>query len=129
MVIDAWARPSIGAAGNSAAYMRVMNHGDTAQRIVSIKTGAARRAEIHTHIMDGDIMRMRRVEGGVEIPAHGEVVFKPGGHHVMLFGFSGKLAEGDQFPLTLVLERGGELEVMVKVRKTAPKADGSHDHD
>lgn len=129
MVTDAWARPSIGAAGNGAAYMTVMNHGSGADRLVAVKTDVARRAEIHTHIMDGDVMRMRRVEGGVEVPLHGQVDFKPGGLHVMLFGLNKKLAVGDSFPLTLVFEQGGETVVTVKVHKTAPKPDDGHNHD
>lgn len=129
MVKGAWARPSIGSAPNGAAYMNIMNHGAAADRLVAVKTDVAGRAEIHTHIMDGDVMRMRRVEGGVEIPLHGEVAFKPGGHHVMLFGLKAKLGEGDSFPLTLVFERGGEMTVTVKVNKKAPEAEDSHTHE
>ena len=129
MIMEAWARPSIGSAGNSAAYMKVMNHGDAADRLVDAKSDVARKTELHTHIMEDNVAKMRRVEGGVEVPAKGNVEFKPGGLHVMLIGLKSKLAEGDSFPLTLVFEKKGEVVVDVKVQKGAGKASGSHDHN
>ena len=129
MIMDAWARPSIGSAGNSAAYMKLMNHGDAADRLIGAKSDVARKTEIHTHIMENNVAKMRRVEGGVELPAKGNVEFKPGGLHVMLIGLKSKLAEGDAFPLTLVFEKKGEVVVDVEVQKGAAKAHGSHDHN
>ena len=129
MIMEAWARPSIGSTGNSAAYMKVMNHGDAADRLVDAKSDVARKTELHTHIMEDNIARMRRVEGGVEVPAKGNVEFKPGGLHVMLIGLKSKLAEGDSFPLTLVFEKKGEVVVDVKVQKSAGKSNGGHDHN
>lgn len=129
MIKGAWARPSIGSTGNSAAYMKVMNHGDAADRLVDAKSDVARKTELHTHIMEGNVAKMRRVEGGVEVPAKGDVEFKPGGLHVMLIGLKSKLAEGDSFPLTLVFEKKGEVVVDVKVQKGAGKSNGGHDHD
>ena len=127
MVMDAWARPSIGSAGNSAAYMKLMNHGDAADRLVAVKSGVARKTEIHTHLMENNVAKMRRVEGGVEVPAKGNVEFKPGGLHVMLIGLQTKLAEGEAFPLTLVFEKRGEVVVDVKIQKSAGAAHGSHE--
>ena len=129
MIMGAWARPSIGSAGNSAAYMELMNHGDAADRLVDVKSDVARKTEIHTHIMENNVAKMRRVEGGVDVPAKGNVEFKPGGLHVMLIGLKAKLAEGDAFPLTLVFEKKGEVVVDVKVQKGSTKAQGGHEHD
>ena len=125
MAMDAWARPSIGAKGNSAAYFKVMNHSDKADRLVGAKADVSRLVQIHTHIMDGDIMRMRKVEGGVEVPAGGTIEFKPGGFHIMLIDLKSKLKEHDKFQLTLVFESGKEMTVDVKVQKQP----GSHSDD
>lgn len=129
MIMGAWARPSIGSTGNSAAYMKVMNQGDAADRLVGVKSDVAKRTEIHTHIMEDNVARMRRVEGGVDVPAKGDVEFKPGGLHVMLIGLKTKLAEGQAFPLTLVFEKRGEVVVNVKIQKSAGKSGDSHSHD
>ena len=129
MIMGAWARPSIGSTGNSAAYMKVMNHGDAADRLVGVKSEVAKRTEIHTHIMEDNVAKMRRVKGGVDVPAKGDVEFKPGGLHVMLIGLKAKLSEGQAFPLTLVFEKRGEVVVDVKIQKSAGKSDESHSHD
>ena len=44
------------------AYVSVVNSGP-ADRLIGAKADIAKRVEIHQHIKDGDIMRMRPVEG------------------------------------------------------------------
>lgn len=114
MIKEPWARASIGR--NGAAYFTLVNTGDTDLKVVGIMAGVAKRAELHTHIMDGDIMRMRPVDH-IMVPAGESVTLKPGGDHVMLMGLTGKLKEGDTFPLTVMVENAGKMEVSVKVGK------------
>lgn len=121
----AWARPSIGNLKNSAAYFVIRNGGSAGDRLVGVKGDIAKRIELHTTIKDGNIMRMRPVEGGVSVPKGGEVTFKPGGYHVMLIGLKTKLAVGRKFPLTLIFEKQGEVLLNVPVAKPGG-ARGSH---
>lgn len=126
--MEVWARPSIGETGNSAAYMRLMNGGKADDALVEVRGDVAKAIELHEHIRDGDIMRMRRVEDGITLAAGQEVALKPGGYHVMLIGLAKPLKEGDSFPLTLVFKSGSEVGVDVKVQMKGPsEADrGSH---
>ena len=55
--------------------------------------------ELHTHEMDGDIMRMRRVEQ-VALKADTPTLFEPQGLHVMLIGLKSPLKAGDSIPVT-----------------------------
>lgn len=110
-VTQAWARASV--AANGAAYVTLQSHGG-ADRLVGASAPVARRAELHSHINDGGVMRMRPVEA-VEVPAGGSAELKPGGDHIMLMGLNAPLKEGDSFPLTLTLEKGGSVEVKVTV--------------
>ena len=130
-IIAPWSRELPPVAPNGAAYFRVENHGMTADRIVSARTAIADRAEIHNHEMDGNVMTMRHVRS-VEVTAHGAVSFEPEGLHVMLLGLKEPLVDGMRFPLTLVFENAGEVEVSVEVRGTGAQAGadhGSHEHD
>jgi copper(I)-binding protein len=120
-----WARPSIGDTPNSAAYMTLANRGQQADRLVEVRSDVAASIELHTHIRDGDIMRMRKVEGGIEIPSGATAELKPGGYHVMLLGLTRRLTEGSAFAMTLVFERQGEVKVDVKVQKS-PAGDAEH---
>jgi len=61
-------------------------------------------------------MRMSQVEGGLEIPAGGEVQLKPGSYHIMMFETDNKYAPGDKIDLKLQFEKAGTIEKTVEVR-------------
>jgi copper(I)-binding protein len=71
-------------------------------------------AELHTHIKDGEVMRMRQVED-IPVKAGETVVLQPGGLHVMFMGLHEGLKEGQTFPLTLTFEKAGPVETTVTV--------------
>ena len=123
-----WARPSIGNLPNGAAYMTLKNAGDSDDVLESVSSPVADKTEVHTHIRDGNVMRMRQVEDGVSVPANGEAKFAPGGLHVMFLGLNRKLEEGDTFPMTLKFRKAGDVEVEVKVEKPGANTEGGHKH-
>ena len=116
----AWARASAGPARAGAVYVALVNRG-AAAALVGVETPAAERAELHTHVMDGDMARMRRLEE-VALPAGGRVAFAPGGLHVMLSGLAAPLVEGAEFPLTLRFADGDSRTVAVRVGGVAAHA-------
>jgi copper(I)-binding protein len=114
-VVNAWARATPGKAKNGGAYITVMNHGDDDDRLVGAKADVAKRVEIHTHLNENGVMRMRQVDG-IDLPAGSSIRMKPGGYHVMFLGLHKPLEKGESFPVTLVFEKAGELETTVTVR-------------
>lgn len=99
---------------NGAIFFTLRNPSDQPRRLTAARTPVAARAELHNHIADNGVMRMRQVPA-VEVPPRGEVVFQPGGLHVMLMGLHQGLKPGAQVPLTLVFDDGSlELEVPVR---------------
>lgn len=122
-VTDAWARPSIGQSRNGAAYMTLTNRGAEPDRLVAASTPAAGKAELHTTVRDGEVLRMREVSA-VDLKPGEAVTFGPGGLHVMLFDVRAPLEAGEQFPLTLRFEKAGEQQVTVSVRQGAAHGHG-----
>jgi copper(I)-binding protein len=123
LVIDhPWARPSLGASPNGVAYMIITNEGGTADKILTVNGNVAKRVELHTTLMDGDVMRMRAVPDGVEILPGQTLEILPGGLHVMLIGLSAPLKEGDRFSLNLMFERAGGVDVEVQVESKPGKS-------
>ncbi|WP_417836810.1 copper chaperone PCu(A)C [Thalassospira tepidiphila] len=116
-VKDAWAKASKGMVRNGAAFFDVVNTG-TADRIVSVRSDLAERTELHTHIMENNVMKMREVQGGVEVPMHGSVQFKPGSYHVMFIGLNKPLEEGEKIDITLEFEKAGDVPVTIDVLNT-----------
>ena len=105
-----------------AAWLTIRNSGG-ADQLVGAESPAAGRIEIHTHIHEGGVMMMRRVEA-IDIPAGGEAALEPGGDHLMLFGLKPGLKTGGSFPLTLLFEKAGRVTVEMRVAplaETMPK--------
>ena len=111
---DAWTKASLGQVRNGAGFLTVINHGGE-DRIVNVRSDLAEKTELHTHIMANNVMKMRQVEGGIHVPMHGEVQFKPGSYHVMLMGLKKPLEEGEMINVTLEFEKAGDVPVMIKV--------------
>lgn len=123
-----WSRAMPPSAPTGAVYFNLRNPTDQADRLTGVHTTRAERAELHTHVHEGDMMRMEQIEA-VDVPAAGQVEFEPGGHHVMLFKLSEPLTAGDHFPLTLIFENAGEVTVEVSVQEQPPQGHGdSHMH-
>jgi len=112
-----------GAARTGAAYLSIENRGTAADRLLAAATPAADKTELHTHIMDGNVARMRQVVA-IDIAAGGKVELKPGGLHVMLIGLKQPLRDGDKFPLTLTFEKAGAVTVEIAVQQR--RATGGH---
>lgn len=106
-----------GGAGNGAVYMIIANQGSEPERLIGANADVANAVEIHETTMEGDVMRMQQLTGGLEIPAGTEVTLEPGGYHVMLIGLNRDLAIGDRFPLALQFAESGEMVVEAEVRQ------------
>jgi copper(I)-binding protein len=126
-VRDAYVRASGPMAMSAAAFMVIENHRAIDDRLISARSEAARRVELHTHRQDAQgVMRMVEVPEGFVIPAGGEHALERGGDHVMLMGLTSPLTEGATVRITLVFEVSGELEVEVPVADGPPGGPAGH---
>ncbi len=121
-----WSRAMPPVAPTAAAYFVVHNKGSDADRLLSVSTPVAGKAELHEHIHADGVMKMQQVQS-VAIPSGGEVKFAPMGYHVMLFNVQQQAKDGERFPLTLTFEKAGQLEVQVDVHNDAPSAEPMQD--
>jgi len=115
-----WARPIIIEGRPGAAYLTITNPTEKADRLVSASSSQAGRVEIHTHLMEDGVMKMREVEG-IDIEAGATVNFQPGGYHLMIFNHEGVLKAGDMLPVTLTFEHAGDVALKAPVSMKAPK--------
>lgn len=97
--------------GTGAVFMTIANDGDEADRLVSVSSDVAMSVEVHEMAMNGDVMEMKPLEGGLEVPAGGTVALEPGGYHVMMVGLMESLTPGMTFEVTLTFEHAGEVTV------------------
>lgn len=124
-VSDAWARASAGMARAGGAFMTIKNAG-AADTLVKAEADVSPRIELHTHMMEDGVMKMREVEGGIPVPGNGMQMLQPGGYHVMFMGLTAPLEEGSSFPLKLTFKSGETVSVDVAVK--SPSAMGGMNH-
>lgn len=115
-----WARATPALAPAGIAYMTIVNNG-ASDKLLKAASDVAKIVELHTHILDGQVMRMREVDK-IDVAGGTETQLAPGGLHVMLIGLKGPLKEGTTFPLTLTFEKAGTVTVEVAVQSVAARA-------
>lgn len=126
-VAHPWARATPGGVTNGAAYLEIKTAGGVTDRLIAVSSPVAGRVELHTHIKDGDVMRMRRVDNLALKPGT-SVVLQPSGDHVMLMDLKAPLKEGDLVKLILTFEKAGPLEVEATVEPIGAKGPHGMDH-
>jgi len=100
-VTDSWVRATVPQQKATGAFMQLKS--DVPARLVAASSPLAGVVEIHEMRMEKDVMKMGPVPA-VELPAGQTVQLAPGGYHVMLMDLKAQVKEGDQVPLTLVVE-------------------------
>ncbi len=125
-VQDPYVRLAPPNAAATGAFMVIRNTGDQDVKVVKADNPVSKATELHTHLNEGGVMKMRPVPA-IEIKAKGEAVLKPGGLHVMMIDLKAPLKEGDSVPITLTFDDGSSKQVDARVVKaTAAPAPTEH---
>jgi len=98
----------------TGAFMVIKNNGDKDVKVVKADNPVSKVTELHTHLNEGGVMKMRPVPS-IEVKAKGEAVLKPGGLHVMMIDIKTPMKEGDVVPITLSFDDGSTKQVDAKV--------------
>ena len=113
----------------TGAFMVIKNNGDKDIKVVKAANPVSKVTELHTHLNEGGVMKMRPVQA-IDIKAKAEAVLKPGGLHVMLIDLKAPMKEGDVVPITLTFDDGSSKQVDAKVVRpmAAGMPMGEHKH-
>jgi periplasmic copper chaperone A len=123
-----WSRATPGGAKVGGGYLTITNAGPAPDRLVGGSFPLASKVEVHEMRVDGDVMRMKPVEGGLEIGPGATVELKPGGFHLMFMDLKEPLKEGQTIKGTLVFEKAGSVAVEYAVRGMGGAASSEHKH-
>ncbi|RLJ62707.1 copper chaperone PCu(A)C [Sulfurisoma sediminicola] len=119
-VVDPYVRLAPPGATTTGAFMVIKNGGTKDVKVVKADNPASKATELHTHIDEGGVMKMRPVKD-IEVKAKGETSLKPGGLHVMMIEPKA-MKEGDIVPITLTFDDGSTKKVDAKVMKPTAAA-------
>jgi copper(I)-binding protein len=123
-----WTRATPKGASVAGGYVKITNKGTQPDKLVGGSAEGAGRFEIHEMIMEGGIMKMRPVSGGLTIKPGESVELKPGSYHLMLMDLKSQLQQGKSVKGTLVFEKAGkvDIEYAVEAAGSTPKGHSGH---
>jgi periplasmic copper chaperone A len=124
-IAQPWARATPKGAGSGAGYLTVTNTGTTPDRLSCVSSDAAGQCQIHSMTMDGGVMKMRPVEGGLEIQPGETVALKPGSFHLMFVDLKHPLEPGKTVEATLKFEKAGTVNVEFPIAAIGAAAPGA----
>jgi copper(I)-binding protein len=122
-IAQPWSRATSKGAKAGAGYMTITNKGTIPDKVSCVSDDASAQCEIHSMTMEGGVMKMRPVEGGLEIKPGETVTLAPAGFHVMFRDLKHALEEGKTVKATLKFDKAGSVDVeypILAVGATAP---------
>lgn len=118
---EPWARATAPGAKVAGGYMVIRNAGESADKLVSASSPVAAKVELHVHINDNGVMKMREV-AGYDVPAKGTFELKPGGAHLMFLDIKRPFKEGEKLAVKLKFEKAGEVSAEFHVGRIGDRA-------
>jgi len=122
-----WSRATPKGATIGAGYLKITNNGTAPDRLLGGSSEAAKSFELHVMSMENGVMKMRPVEGGIEIKPGETVEFKPESYHVMFVGLKEPLVQGHRIKATLEFAKAGKVAVEFVVESIGARQ-GNDDH-
>jgi len=123
---SAYSPATVANAKVGAAYVNLFNDTDTSDKLIGASSPEFGTVEIHSMVLDGEIMRMRNVPDGIDLPAGEMVELGPLGFHFMLKNLTAPLVEGTTYSLELNFEKSPSKKAEFKVLKRGDKPHADH---
>jgi periplasmic copper chaperone A len=123
-IAQPWARATPKGASTGAAYMTITNNGTVPDRVTCESSDAGAQCQIHSMTMEGGVMKMRPVEGGLEIKPGETIILKPSTVHVMFVDLKQPLQQGKVVKATLKFEKAGTVDVEYPIAAIGAAAPG-----
>ena len=120
-----WARATPKGADDGAGYMTITNKGSTPDRVNCVSDDASKQCQIHSMTIEDGVMKMRPVEGGLEIKPGETVTLKPGGYHMMFVDLKHPLEQGKSVAAELKFDHAGMVKVDYPIAAIGAPAPGA----
>lgn len=124
-VSEVWIRTTVPGQKVAGAYLQLTSTEDA--KLTGGTSSISEALELHEMSMQGDVMRMRRLDS-IELPAGKKVELKPGGYHIMLMDIKSQIKEGDVIPLELIVTDRAGKTTSLRIEGFARASSVSHQH-
>ena len=124
-IAQPWARATPKGAKSGAGYLTITNNGSTTDRLSCVSSDVSAKCQLHTMTTDNGVMKMRPVEGGLEIKSGETVMLKPSSAHLMFLDLKHPLEQGSTVAATLQFEKAGTAQVEFPIAAIGASAPGA----
>ena len=124
-ITQPWSRATPKGAKAGAGYMTITNKCTNPDKVSCVSDDASGECQIHSMAIEGGVMKMRPVEGGLEIKPGETVTLKPGGFHVMFLDLKHPLEQGHKVKVTLKFDNAGTVDVEYPILAIGASAPGT----
>lgn len=112
-------RPAVG-------YFRVQG-GPQPVQLVAVTADLAQRVEMHESVRENGVMTMKPITSA-DVPAKGELVFKQGGKHLMIWNINPAAVRAGKLPMAFVFTNNNNERILFDLPiREASHADGAGD--
>ena len=118
-----WARATTPGVSTGGIYVTLTS--PPGDRLVGATSPAAAKADVHEMQMDGTIMRMRELKGGLALPPGQAVTLSPSGIHIMLEGLKAPLKRGSTIAVRLLFEKAPPVDIQAPVQSIGASGPGT----
>jgi len=115
VISQPWSRATPRGAKVASGYLTIENKGSAPDRLLGGSAEVAAKLDVHEMAMNGSVMTMRTLDGGLALPPGSTLKLAPSGYHLMLSDIKHPLKQGDSIPVTLRFEKAGNVAVTFAV--------------
>jgi len=128
LIEQPWVRATPAGANVAGGYMTITNIGSEPDRLIGGTLPQAGHFAVHEMKMDGNVMHMHEIEGGLEIKPGQKVQLNPSGYHVMFTEMLEPLKQGDTLKGQLRFEKAGPVDIEYHVEGLGAQGPQHHGH-
>lgn len=123
-----WIRATPAGATTAGGYMTITNTGSEPDRLIGGALPQADHVMVHEMKMEGNVMQMREVQGGLEVKPGQKVELNPSSYHIMFMGLREPLKQGETLKGQLRFEKAGPVDVEYRVEGVGAQGPQQHSH-
>lgn len=124
-VTNPWTRATAPGQDSASVQLTIVSRKDAA--LTGVMSGSAQSGEIHTMIMEGDVMKMRAIDS-IPLPAKKAVTLGADGNHLMLLGLKNPLKAGRKLPFAVTVKfadgRTSVIRVLAQIKPLDTAGEG-----
>ena len=128
-VTKAWTRATAPGQDSASVQLTITSKKDAT--LIGVASGSAQSGEIHSMVMEGDVMKMRALES-LPLPAKTPVSLGEDGNHLMLIGLKNPLKAGRKLPFALTVKfadgNTSVIRVLAVIKPLQTTSDEGHEH-